>query len=110
MPRKDVAAYLKENSYLGCEIPKPFFLRFQAMAEVRGMDKRVLLGMAAETEIEKWERKLDQREGQAYDTLLEVKARQHGYSVNDLKKPLEFKPVRKGRRKAGGLTIPHAKK
>lgn len=106
MPRKDTAEYLKENSYLGCEVPKTFFLRFQAMAEIRGGDKRTILAIASETEIEKWESRLDQRTGQAYDALLEVKARQNGYSVNDLQKPLELKKLPRGRRPR----IPHAKK
>lgn len=105
MPRKDKAAFQKVNSYLGCEIPRPFFLRFQAMSEVRGGDKRVILAIAVENEIERWENKLDQRTGQAYDALLEVKARQHGFSVNDLKKPLEVKRLPRGK-----TTIPHVKK
>lgn len=105
MPRKDKAAYYKVNSYLGCEVPKAFFLRFQAMAEIRGGDKRVILAIAVENEIERWENKLDQRTGQAYDALLEVKARQNNFSVNDMKKPLEVKRLPKGK-----ATIPHAKK
>jgi hypothetical protein len=75
------------------------------MAEIRGGDKRVILAVAVENEIERWENKLDQRTGQAYDALLEVKARQNNFSVNDMKKPLEVKRLPKGK-----TTIPHAKK
>ncbi len=96
--RKDQKAFLAINSYLGCEVPKPFFLRFQAMCEIRGGDKRVVLAGAVEDEILRWEKKLDVRTGQAYDALLEVKARQHNFSVDDLKAVLEVKRLPKGKR------------
>lgn len=96
--RKDQKAFLAFNAYLGCEVPKPFFLRFQAMCEVRGGDKRVILAGSVEDEILRWEKKLDVRTGQAYDALLEVKARQNNFSVDDLKAPLEVKRLPKGKR------------
>lgn len=96
--RKDEVVFRESNSYLGCEVPKSFFLRFQAMCEVRGGDKRVILASSVEDEIVRWEKKLDVRTGQAYDALLEVKARQNNFSVNDLKKPLEMKRTPKGKK------------
>lgn len=96
--RKDQKAFLAFNAYLGCEVPKPFFLRFQAMCEIRGGDKRVHQAGAVEAEIERWEKKLDPRTLQAYDALLEIKAKQHNFSVNDLKAPLEIRRLSKGRR------------
>lgn len=96
--RKDQKAFLALNAYLGCEVPKPFFLRFQAMCEIRGGDKRVVLAGSVEDETIRWEKKVDARTAQAYDALLEIKARQNNFSVNDLKAPLEVKRLPKGKR------------
>lgn len=89
MPRKDKELFNLFNSYLGAQVPKHFFLRWQAMCSIRPENKRLLLALAAEKCVEAWEAKLDKREAQAYDTLLEIKAREHNISVNDIKKPLE---------------------
>jgi hypothetical protein len=78
----------RDQCYLGCEASRGFFLRFQAQCELRGIDKRVLLLTALEIEMVKWENKVDQRLGTAYDALLEAKARQNGMSVNEIKAEL----------------------
>lgn len=89
MPRKDRELFDLFNSYLGAQVPKHFFLRWQAMCRIRPENKRLLLAIAAEKEVMRWEALLDKREAQAYDTLLEISAREHNISVNDIKKPLE---------------------
>lgn len=88
--RVDKKEFLRYNAYLGCEVPKAFFLRFQAMCEVRGGDKRVVLTKAVEEELLRWEKKLADKTLTAYQALLEVKARQNGFYVKDLTAPLEI--------------------
>ena len=97
MPRKDPKTLAAFRSYLGCEIPSAFFFRFQAMAEIRGVDNKILLALAIEEEIAKWERKIDKRTAQAYDALLDIKAYQNDYSVDQLKMPLKVSVNSRGK-------------
>jgi hypothetical protein len=97
---------------MGCEVPRTFFLRFQAMVELRGMDTKVILGLAIEEEITKWEKKLDKRTASAYDALLEIKAYQNNFSVNNLKNPLRIVTNSRGKKviyPPQKIVIPHDK-
>lgn len=87
----------RHNSYLGCEVPTPFFLRFQAFCEFQGIHRRALIAKSIEDAILKFEQKLDARKGAAYDALLEAKAFQNGISVNLLKEELDIKRMPAGR-------------
>ncbi len=113
MTRKDRTTFRQFNAYLGCEVPKSFFLRFQAMCEIRGGDKRIILSSALEEDINRWEKKLDDKTLIAYQALIEVKARQNGFYVKDLVAPLEIKRLPKGQKKLAvgkGPTWPKVKK
>jgi hypothetical protein len=99
--RKDQAEYMKYVAYLGCEVPRGFLLRFQAMKEVRGDDKGALLAGALEDEIERWEKRLSDKDAQTYKSLMELKAKQNGLYLKDLTAPLEIKRTKKGTRILG---------
>ncbi len=92
--RKDQAEYLRYVAYLGCEVPRGFLLRFQAMQDIRGDDKGALIAGAVEAEIEKWEKRISDKDAQTYKSLLELKAKQHGLYLKDLTAPLEIKVSR----------------
>ncbi len=99
--RKDKAEYYRYVAYLGCEVPRGFLLRFQAMQDLRGDDKGALIAGALEDDIEKWEKKLSDKDAQTYKSLLEIKAKQNGLYLKDLTAPLELVRLKKGTRKLG---------
>lgn len=97
--RKDPAEYHRQVSLLGCEVPKGFLLRFQAMQVLRGDDKGALIAGAVEADLERWEARLSDKDAATYKSILEAKAKQNGLYVKDLVAPLQFKRLAKGTRK-----------
>ncbi len=98
MARKDQSEYLRYVAYLGCEVPRGFLLRFQAMQDIRGDDKGALIAGALEDEIERWEKRLSDKDAHTYKSLMELKAKQHGLYLKDLTAPLEITRLKKGTR------------
>jgi len=102
----------KEKTYIGCQLPFPFLLRWSAMCEIRGGDKRVRLAACMEGELARWEKNTSRRLLMAYDALLEAKALRNNLSVNQLKEPLKLIRNSRGRThleppsEVGLLTIP----
>lgn len=97
--RKDPAEYLKHVALLGCEVPKGFLLRFQAMQFLRGDDKGALIAGCVEADMERWESRLSDKDAAIYKSLLETKAKQNGLYLKDLTASLVFQRTPKGKRR-----------